>query len=598
MNKFLRNVLASFVAFILAGGLLIILFFGIIFGLAGSLESSFGKVEKVKIDKNSVYHLKLDHRVVDRAPQDPFENIDFGPFSGNKKIGLDDLLKSIRAAADEEKIKGIFIEFNSFPGGLANLEEVRNALVKFKESGKWVVTYGESYSQGALYLASVADESYLYPEGNAMWTGLSTQIAYLKGLLDKLDIEMQAVKGPDNKYKSAVEPLIYDQMTEANREQISKYLNSIWDHWLEGISVSRSIPFAMLDNYADSLMVIDGESAVKYGMIDGLRYRDEVIDELMKKMEVEDEDDLEMVTFAKMKNYRPGKKDAVRPKERIAVVYAVGEIRSGKSEQDVMGSETIAEAIKKARKDTNVKAIVFRVNSPGGSALASDVIWREVELAKKEKPFVVSMGNLAASGGYYISCGADKIYASETTITGSIGVFGLIPVMEKFFDNKLGVRFYGEKTNEHADAMDGIRKLDDYEYSVINDAVSKIYYDFVQKVADGRGMTTAEVDAIAKGRVWTGKDAKEIGLVDELGGLEDAIAYAAEKAGVEDYRIRRYPLEKDPFEEFIKELKGETSAYFIESVLGEDYRYYQMIKSAREMKGVQARMPFVIEFNY
>ena len=588
------------VGFVLAGGVLLALFFGGLFAVINTAKSEFKSGDKeVAINSNSVYHLKFNQEISERAANNPFENMDLGPFSTDSKMSLRSIIQSIEYAATDDNIKGIFIELEGFPAGLSKMEEVRNALLEFKKSGKWIITFGESFTQGGYYIASVSDKVYLYPEGNIWFKGLATNIMYMKGLFDKLDIEIQAIKGPGNIYKSAVEPFTTDKMSEANRTQIQAYLGSIWGHWLNGISNERNISTEKLNLYADSLTIRNAQIAEEVGLVDGLRYRDQVMDEIMELVEVEDEDDMHFVTYSKYKKKKlKTRKEGVsrRDTKKVAVIYAHGEIRSGKNRDGVMGSASIAKAIKKARLDTNVKAIVLRVNSPGGSALASDVMWRETELAKKEKPFIVSMGDLAASGGYFISCGADKIYANETTITGSIGVFGMMPATEKFFKNKLGIIFETEQTNTHSKFPNGISKLDNVEYAAINESIIDIYEDFVGKVAAGRGMTVEQVKEVARGRVWTGIDAKENGLVDEIGGLDDAIAYAVELANLDGYKLKELPVLKDPLDEFIKNLQTEMSVKYMKSTFGSSYKYFDVIESVQSMQGVQARIPYVIEF--
>jgi protease-4 len=591
MRKFLKYVFASALGFILAGFALLIISIGIVM-------SMIPEKKEVVVENNSIYHIKFNNAIEERAGDNPLEGIDLGPFSESSKMSLRDIIQSIGYAATDDKIKGIYIEMYGFPGGLSKLEEVRNALIAFKESGKFVVTYGESFSQGGYYLASVSDKVYMYPEGIVMFKGLATNIMYMKGLLEKLDIEMQAIKGPGNIYKSAVETFTLDEMSDANREQIQKYLGSIWGHWLKGISKERNVSIANLNMYADSLSMRNGEMAVKLGLVDELKYEDQVMDDLMNRVEVDSDKDLKFITYSKYKKNKVSTraKGASRnDTKKIAVIYANGEIRSGKNSEGIMGSASIAAAIKKARLDTTVKAIVLRVNSPGGSALASDVMWRETVLAKAEKPLIVSMGDLAASGGYYISCNADKIYANETTITGSIGVFGLMPVTEKFFKNKLGIIFQNEQTNEHSIFADGISKLDDTEYAAINSSIIEIYETFVKNVADGRGMSIEAVKEVARGRVWTGTDALEIGLVDEIGGLDDAIAYAAEQAGLEGYRLTELPVLKDPVEELIKNLQADMSMNYMKQNFGSSYNYLEVYKNVEGMTGIQARIPYLIE---
>lgn len=585
--------------FVIAGGVLLIMLLAGISSLIDSAKSEFALDKKeVTVKRNSIYHLKFNQSIDERAAEDPFAGLDMGPFSSTYKTSLRDIVESINYAATDENIKGIFMEVDGFPGGLSKLEEVRNALLNFKKSGKWIVSYSEGYSQGAYYLNSVSDEIYMYPEGNIFFKGLATNILYMKGLLEKMDIEMQAIKGPDNIYKSAVEPFTADEMSDANRVQIKAYLSSIWGHWLKGISTERNIAVTDLNNYADSLSVNNGSQAVALGLVDELLYRDEVMAKLMTRLNVEREKDMAFVTFSKYKKKRVStRKDGAKRSDtkKIAVIYANGEIRSGKGSEGVMGSDEIAAAIKKARLDTNVKAIVLRVNSPGGSALASDVMWRETVLAKAEKPLIVSMGDLAASGGYFISCNADKIYANETTITGSIGVFGLMPVTEKFFKNKLGITFHSEQTNAHAKFPDGISKLDNEEYAVVNNAIIHIYEDFVGKVAKGRGLTVSQVKEVAKGRVWTGEDALEIGLVDEIGDLDDAIAYAVQQAGLDSYKLYELPKLKDPFEEIFSNFGTSMSTNILRENFGSAYKYLKVFDEVQNMKGVQARLPYAIE---
>ncbi len=596
MRKFFKYVFASMVGMVLAGGILLIMFFAGIASLISSAENEMNAETIVKA--NSIYHLKFNNSIDERAGDDPFENIDFGPFANTTKMSLRNIVQSIEYAATDDKVKGIYLELGGFPGGLSQLEEVRNSLLEFKGSGKWIVSYSEGYSQSAYYLASVSDEVYMYPEGDIFFKGLATNIMYMKGMLEKLDIEMQAIKGPGNIYKSAVEPFTADEMSESNRTQIKAYLGSIWGHWLNGISNERGLTVADLNTYADELSVKNAEMSVQLGLVDALKYEDQVLEDLMARVEIEDEDDLEFVTYSKYKKKKvSNRKEGVSRKDtkKVAVIYANGEIRSGKNSDGIMGSESIAAAIKKARLDSNVKAIVLRVNSPGGSALASDVMWRETVLAKAEKPFVVSMGDLAASGGYFISCNADKIYANETTITGSIGVFGMMPVTENFFKNKMGIIFQSEQTNAHSKFPDGISRLDEAEYNVINESIIGIYDDFIGKVSKGRGLTKEQVDEVARGRVWTGLDAIEIGLVDEIGGLDDAVAYAAQVANLDGYRLYELPVMKDPLKEMMSNFQMNMSMNFMKQSLGANYKYLEVINHVESMRGVQARIPYTIE---
>ena len=596
---------ASALGFIVAGGVLLLIFFISIVGIVSSLEGSFSSKSEVKVKEKTVLHLKLNQAIVDRAEQNPFENLDFGPFSQAGNTGLNELLASIEHAAEDDKIKGIYLDLSSFPGGLGSLKELRNALIDFKkESGKWILAYSNMYSQGGYYLASAADRVYLYPEGDLEWKGLGTSVMFLKGMLDKLDIDVQVIRGGNNKFKSAVEPFIREDMSEANKEQTLKMLNSISNQMMSDISDSKGTPIDQLNLFADSLMLNAPNDAFDLGFVDALKYKDEFMTELMDSLDVEKESAINFMRPSKYYSSIRGKKKAEKvlagekseKKDKIAVIYAQGAIETGKSRGvESMGSETIANAIKKARKDSSVKAIVLRVNSPGGSALASDEIWRETVLARDQKPFVVSMGDLAASGGYYISAAADVIYAQPTTITGSIGVFGIIPNAKGFFNDKLGITFDGVQTHENAEPMGINRPLSDFERKKIEKSVERVYHTFLTRVADGRNMSVEEVDAIGMGRIWSGTNAVEIGLVDELGGLKDAIAKAAEMAEVDDFEEEEFPKLKDPFEEFMKNFFSGAEMTFLNYYLGDEQKHLKKIRNVKNLKGIRTQMPAEIE---
>ncbi|MGD1847349.1 MAG: signal peptide peptidase SppA [Salibacteraceae bacterium] len=604
MKQFFKFMFASMAGFLVSGVLLVIIFFMVLFGMVSGFSESFSKEKSVDIEENSVLHLTLKQPIVDRAGKNPFEDFNFGNFSSNKKVGLGDFIESIEKAKDDDNIKGIYMDLSGIPAGLATLEEMRNTLVDFKDSEKFIITYGENLSHGAYYLASVSDKIFLYPEGGLDHTGLSSEVMFLKGAMDKLNIDAQIIRGKGNRYKSAVEPFMYDKMSEESREQTSRFMGTIWNNMLAGVEDQRGISVDKLNMMADSIWITNSRSAMEYGLVDGVHYEDEVHDTLRGRLGLEADDEIELVSLndyikapKSKEDEDEGDDDDPKPweiKEKVAIVYAAGEIRSGKGNNQMIGSETVAGAIREARKDTNVKAIVLRVNSPGGSALASDVIWREVTLAKAAKPFVVSMGNLAASGGYYIACAADKIYASPHTITGSIGVFGMLPNLQGFWNEKLGVTFDRVQTNTYSGLGSPNRGLADRELEVIQASVDDIYDTFLQRVAEGRGLTVEQVDEVAKGRVWSGIDAIEKGLVDEFGNLDDAVAYAAEAAGLEEdsYKVKGYPEEEDPFQEFMEELSGEAKASVLEDALGTDFQLYQYLNTIRNLEGIQAIMPF------
>lgn len=586
MKQFFKYVLATITGLIITL-VLVVLFFVVL--IAGIISSASDE-KSVTVKPNSVLHLKFEAPIGERTDKNPFKNFDFSSMSGKKDIGLNDILENIKKAKTDNDIKGIYIDMSRVPAGIATVEEIRNALLDFKTSGKFIFAYSETYSQGAYYLSSVADKIYLNPEGNLDWKGLSAQMMFFKGTLEKLEISAQIFR--HGKFKSAIEPFDLDKMSAANRLQTMTYLNAIWDHIVDGISKSRHIPADELNQIADQLSIRQPEDAVKFKMVDGLKYKDEILTELKNKLGLKEKEKINYVDIGDYTHSRSKEKRSA--KEKIAVIYATGTIGSGEGDDDSMGSERISRAIREARSDSNIKAIVLRVNSPGGSALASDVIWREVFLARKTKPLVVSMGDVAASGGYYISCAADVIVAEPNTITGSIGVFGMLPNAQKFFNNKLGITIDTANTNRHADIGSVYRPVTTEENQFIQQSVENIYNVFIGKVADGRKKTTAEIDSIGQGRVWSGVDAKRIGLVDELGGINDAIKIAARRAKLDKYKIVELPKQKEILEELLKDISDDIETKMLKRQLGETYDHYMHYKEMIDLKGVQARMPYEV----
>lgn len=586
MKEFFKFVFASMIGFILSFFVLFILL--IVFITA--IVSSAGSEGKVAVTSNTILHISLDYPITERSDKNPFSEFSFMGFESKKTLGLKEILAGIDNAKTDKNIKGIYLDVSSLSSGFATTEEIRNALIDFKKSGKFILAYSEVYSQGAYYLATVADKIYLNPQGLIDFRGLNSEIMFFKGALDKLDIEAQIIKV--GTYKSAVEPFIMDKMSEPNRQQVTSFLGSMYDHFLSEISKSRKIPKTTLFSLADSAKIRNPQDALTYKMIDGLRYKDEVLDELKSRTGIDKKKDVKSVT---LEDYAPvDDKNKVSSNNRIAVIYANGEIISGEGNDNTIGSERISRAIRKARTDDKVKAVVLRVNSPGGSALASDVIWREVVLTKKAKPVIVSMGDLAASGGYYIACGADSIFAQPNTITGSIGVFGIIPNMQKFFNNKLGITFDGVKTGRFADLGTVSRPLTDAEKIILQQEVNKTYSTFTQKVADGRKKSQAYIDSIGQGRVWSGTEAVQNGLVDRLGNIDDAITSAAKKAKLKDYKIVSYPTQVDPLKSLFDTSADKVKTYFVKRELGDNFIYYEQLKSALSFSGVQARLPYNI----
>ncbi|KAF5076918.1 Protease 4 [anaerobic digester metagenome] len=587
MKSFFKYLLATIVGVFIAS----FLGFLIMLGIFGAMVSSADKPVEVK--DNSILYLTFDETIVDRAVDNPFSNLNFGPFASAKQLGLNDILKAIENAKEDPKIKGIYIQAVSVAAGGATVEEIRDALIDFKESGKFIISYSDIYSQKAYYLASVSDNIYMNPEGGMEWMGLRGEVMFYKNALEKLGIEPQIIR--HGKFKSAVEPFMLDKMSDANREQMLTFMGSIWNHWVKGVSESRNISVEELNRYADEMLISNAKRSVEYGLIDSLIYKDELIDKLKKLTETKDKDDLTTITLAKyIKAPSPIKKKGLA-KNKIAVVYAQGEINMGEGQDGTIGSETISKAIREARRDSSIKAIVFRVNSPGGSALASEVIWREVVLAKQTKPVIISMGDLAASGGYYIAAPGDVILASPTTLTGSIGVFGMYFSVKEGMNKKLGLTVDVVKTNKYSDFGSMYRPLTAEERAISQQGVEDIYQTFIGHVAEGRGITKDEVDAIGQGRVWSGANAMDIKLVDEFGGLKRAIAIAAEKAGVEEYRVVDLPKQKDPIQALMEDLSGNAKMMILGDEFVYIYKQYQQVTNMVKNQGVQARMPFEVE---
>ncbi|RKR85228.1 protease-4 [Mucilaginibacter gracilis] len=582
MKQFFKFVFATIVGLALTFVLLIFLLIGIV-----SVATSDKPVD---VPSNSVLRIALTMPINERTPDNPLAGLSFLGFDDNKTIGLNDILANIRKAKTDSHIKGIFLDESYVQSGQATTEEVRNALIDFKKSGKFIVAYSEIYTQSFYYLASVADKVYMNPKGIFELHGFSSQVMFYKGALDKLGIDMQIIKV--GTYKSAVEPFFLTKMSDANRLQVNAYLGSMYDHFLTGISQSRHINKDSLANIANNLLVQNPEDAVKYKLLDGLKYKDELLDELKQRTGTSKKSNVKSVNIADYTKAGDDKDTSDNASSRIAIVYASGEISGGEGDDNTIGSEKLSKTLRQVRLDDNVKAVVLRVNSPGGSSLASDVIWREVLLTKKVKPVIVSMGDYAASGGYYIACAADSIYAEPNTVTGSIGIFAMLPNMQKFFNDKLGLTFDGVKTGKFADLGDVSRPLTEEERMILQNQVNRGYDTFTQAVADGRHKTQAYINSIGQGRVWTGSQAIKIGLVDKLGNINDAVKSAAKKANIKTYSIVPYPEQTSKFKNIGKSLSVEVRAAMVKSELGDNYQYYNQVKQTVQRSGVQMRMPY------
>ena len=582
MKTFLKNILSTIIGMVSAVIVLILLFAGLV-----AIMSS---EEEINVEENSILKIDLTNiTVVERTSVNPFDGFNLSGDIPNT-MELFDVLNTIEKAKTDKNIKAIYLNTSTVNAGLSQTEEIRTKLIEFKESKKPIISYAEVFSQKGYYLTSVADKIYLNPEGIVELRGLSAGVMFYKGLLEKLDIDVQIIR--HGKFKSAVEPFMLDKMSPANREQMQLLLNSFADNIMDSIASQRGLTLSEVQNHANNLSLENAKSCLNLNYIDALLYQDQINDSLLAISQTKKIKFISLNKYAKVKTE---KKEISRNK--IAIIYANGEINSGKGDEKSIGSVTTAKALKTAREDKNVKAIVLRINSPGGSALASDVIWRETVLAKKEKPLVVSMGDYAASGGYYIACAADSIVANPTTLTGSIGVFGMIPNLKKFYKNKLGITIDTVNSNKHAD-MGINRALTTFERNKIQKSVVDIYTTFITHVGEGRNMSTTAVDEIGQGRVWTGYDAKEIGLIDAFGGLEKAIEIAVGLAELDEYRLISLPKKKDPFSDIALKLGGEASiADLVMQKLGLNSELINPIENILKQDKVQARIPYYMKIN-
>lgn len=584
---FLRELLAAILGVFIS---FMIMFF-VLIAIGSLVSSSFVDDEKVLVKKNSVLVLKLEDVIKDYAPKndDPIAQI-LG--LEEKKMGLDNILNAIDNAKYDDNILGISIESVMIQGGVGQIQEIRDKLYEFKESGKFVTAYADVFEQKNFYLSTVADSIYVNPVGMIDFRGLSGEVLFFKDFQEKYGMKMEVIR--HGKYKSAVEPFLANEMSEANREQTEAFLNSIWSEMVEDIEESRQIERSEINHIADELMARTPDLAIENKMISGKLYKDEYVKILKSLGGLEENGKLYSVS---LKDYINSGKGRIinTASDKIAIIYAQGDIMYGKGDENYIGPELIINSLKKARKAKDIKAIVLRVNSPGGSALASDIIWREIEITKKDKPVVVSMGNLAASGGYYISCNADRIVADPTTITGSIGVFGMVPNISEFTD-RIGINAEQVGTNKRSVDYSLFEPLSDDFSKVTKEGIERVYKTFVTKVAEGRNMTFDEVDQIAQGRVWTGKQALENGLVDELGGLEDAVKIAANMVDIVDYRIRSYPDYKREFKDMISGPFGSVKEQMLHDEIGrENLKMYKQLQQFSDWKGIQTRMPFLLE---
>lgn len=587
MKQFFKTVFASTLGVLVATGILVMASICLIVGIAASSSGTTA----YEPGKNTVFELKLNGSLSDQVAQNPFAEL-----MGEKNEGLSvtDIIKAIRKAKANDNIKGIYLNAGSLSGGFAGLEAIHRELKNFKESGKFIVAYGDSYTQGAYYLCSVADSLFLNPQGTVGLVGLASQGLFYKGLAEKLGVEHYIFKV--GTYKSAVEPFFLKKFSDANREQLSSFLGSVWNNVTKAIVENRHIQVDDLSRYMnEGLAIGDASNAVEYKLADALKYRYEV-ENCIKTMAGQDvKGKLKTAGVNKVASIVEKTKDH---KDKIAVLYAEGQIRDDDSSpfsmDDAVISEKMAKELRKLKDDEKVKAVVFRVNSPGGSAYISEQIWKEVVELKAVKPIVVSMGDYAASGGYYISCAANKIIAEHTTLTGSIGVFGVIRNLTGTFE-KVGVTTDIVKTNTYADLGDASRPMREDEKALIQHSVERTYDLFLTRCADGRGMSKAEIDSIGQGRVWTGEQALERGLVDQLGGLDVAIEEAAKLADLTEYSVVAADAPKDFFTKFMEKKLEEAKVSMVKSMLGDQYELFSILQRAQTEEGIIARMPFDIK---
>jgi protease IV len=588
MKNFLKYTLATITGIIIAS---VIFFVALLAGLSAIVSSGN---KPVSISNNSILVLKAGVSIPDRGDENPLSGIDLFNLTLSQVPGLNDILSDIEKASGDSRIKGILIENGLLPSGWATTEEIRNALIKFREKGKFVISYSDYIlTQECYYLSTGADRIYINPGSMVDFKGLSSEIMFYKKALEKIGIEVQVVR--HGKFKGAVEPFILDKLSDANRSQIKDYAGSLWNQIIADISKSRNISAEQLNRIADNLSGNLASGAFENKLVDGVMYRDELYDTLKSLSGIKMDKDLNLVSMNKYSKV-PETKIAYSP-NKIAVVYASGTIVTGKGNETSIGGNFYADVIRKARIDTTVRAIVIRVNSPGGSAVAADIIWRELSLAARVKPVVVSMGNYAASGGYFISAPGTKIFADPMTISGSIGVFGLIPNAGKLLEDKLGLRTETVNTNKNSDFPTILRPMNTYEKEIMQMSVEKIYSDFVGKVASGRNMSVESVDSIGQGRVWSGTSALKIGLVDEIGGLNDAINGAAKLAGLRSFSVRELPVLEDPYTRIMNQLTGEMKLGILKNELGESVKYFNLVKEIKNMSGVQARLPYFIDIH-
>ncbi len=576
MLQFFKSILATMVGLLLFFILLIFIIIGV--------AASASKKSAVAVKPKSILVMTFNGNVKERSA----DNV-FAKFQGNSEdIGLNEIIENIDKAKDDVNISGILLDLGMVNAGAASKEEIRQALLEFKKSGKFIFSKADYYYNGNYSLAASSDRVFLTPTGEMLFNGTSAEPMFYKGLLDKIGVEIQVVR--HGKFKGAVEPFIKDHLSDENRLQIRKYKEAVYNNFIQNIASDRKLNVDQVFALAYNMDVKSPEDAQKYKLVDELCYTDGIEKALKEKLNLAEKDKINYINYSKYIDV-PGKKKAGDLNTKIAVIYAEGEIKDGEADDDAIGGKSLSETISKARKDDKVKAIVLRINSPGGSALASDIIWREVQLATEKKPVVVSMGDVAASGGYYIAAPSTYIFAEPSTITGSIGVFGLFPNAQKLLNDKFGITIDSVKFGRFSDLGNASRPFNNEEKEILQSFIERTYDNFISRVAEGRHKNKADIDSIAQGRVWAASDALNLGLVDKIGSIDDAIKFAAQKANITNYRITEMPKLKDPLQELIKTLSGETKLKsVIKSELGDQYQLYEQLRSLQQKQGIRAEL--------
>ena len=588
MKQFTKFLFASCLGTFLA--LLGIMVVG--FGLIGNAMKSATKKDTVK--GNTILTVKFNESVPERTNNQP---VSFAEFDTDENTGLIDMLRAIERAKEDDNIKGIYLQTATPALNFASLAAVRKALISFKESGKFIVAYGDYYSETGYYLSSVADKVFLNPIGEVEFNGLIAQVPFFKNMLDKIGVKYEVFYA--GKFKSATEPYRLANMSDENRTQIREFINEIYQNYIKDLSENRGISIAELNNISNNMLVRNADDAIKYKLVDETMYKDQVIDDLKERLGLDTKEDISSIGLADYTRRTRPKNAYKKGKDKIALIYAEGTILDGSDEAGTIDGDIYSKLIRKIRRDKNVKAIVLRVNSGGGSALASEKIWRELTLAKEaDIPIVVSMGDYAASGGYYIACMADKILAEENTLTGSIGVFSMFPNAQKLMNDKMGINFDTVKTGNYSLGISPFVELSPQEKQIMQTSTEEFYNTFLERVSVGRKMNKDSVNAVAQGRIWTGSKAKELGLVDEIGGLDEAIDIAKDMAGLDSYRLSEYPKSKEPIQQLIEQVTGKKAVSHkatIKKELGDLYPYYEYMSDLKKLQGIQARLPFEIE---